>query len=58
MRPFRVEGDLTVFGDLILEDGATIEFIGNSSIADIYGQVTYNGDVTVTGNFTDLKNKF
>lgn len=55
---FRVEGDLTIFGDLILEDGATIEFIGNSSVADIYGEVKYNGDVTVTGNFTDLKNKF
>lgn len=55
---FRVEGDLTVFGDLIFEDGATIEFIGNSSVADIYGEVTYNGDVTVTGNFDDLKNKF
>ena len=55
---FRVEGSLKVYGDLILEDGATIEFIGNSSIANIFGKVVKNGNVTVTGNFTDLKNKF
>lgn len=55
---FRVEGNLTIYGDLILEDGAKIEFIGNSSIANIYGTVTKNGNVTVEGNFTDLQNKF
>lgn len=55
---FRVEGNLTVYGDLILEDGATIEFLGNASIANIYGKVQKNGNVTVNGDFSDLRNKF
>ena len=54
----RVEGNLTIYGDLILEDGATIEFIGNSSIANIFGEVDRKGDVMVQGNFTDFQNKF
>jgi len=55
---FRVEGNLTIYGDLILEDGAKIEFIGNSSIVNVYGEVKKNGTATVEGNFTDLQNKF
>jgi len=55
---FRVEGNLTIYGDLILEDGAKIEFIGNSSVANISGKVTKNGTATVEGTFTDLQNKF
>ncbi len=55
---FRVEGALTLFGDLILEDGATIEFIGTASIVNIFGSVVRNGNVTVKGTFADLQNKF
>ena len=36
---FRVEGNLVIYGDLILNDGATIEFIGESSVANIFGSV-------------------
>jgi hypothetical protein len=55
---FRVEGNLTIYGDLILEDGATMEFIGPASVVNIFGSVVKNGSVTVTGNFVDLQNKF
>ena len=54
----RIEGNLAIYGDLILEDGATLEFIGNSSVAYIVGNVVRNGDVTVTGEFNDYNNKF
>jgi len=54
----RIEGNLTIYGDLILEDGATIEFLGNSSIATVWGEVEKNGTVTVTGSFNDYYDKF
>lgn len=55
---FRVEGNLTIYGDLILNDGSTIEFIGNDSKATIFGKVKKSGTVEVLGNFDDVKNKF
>ncbi|MGI9547405.1 MAG: hypothetical protein ACR2MM_09230 [Flavobacteriaceae bacterium] len=55
---FRVEGNLTIYGDLVLNDGATLEFIGDNNIVNIFGSVKTNGTVTITGNFEDLKNKF
>ena len=54
----RIEGDLTIYGDLILEDGATIEFIGPDSVVNIFGDVEQNGNVTIIGTFDDVKNKF
>lgn len=55
---FRVEGNLTIYGDLVLNDGATIEFIGENSVVNIFGSVVTDGDVTVNGTFRDVKNKF
>lgn len=55
---FRVEGNLTIYGDLILNEGATIEFIGDDSVANIFGSVVKSGSATVTGTFNDIKNKF
>lgn len=54
----RIEGNLIIYGDLILNDGATIEFLGNSSSANIFGSVTKTGNTTVTGTFNDVRNKF
>lgn len=54
----RVEGTLQVYGDIILEDGATLEFMGTGSIADIFGSVKLNGSAQVTGTFDDLRNSF
>ncbi len=36
---FKVEGDLTVYGDLILNDGSALEFIGNNSVVNIFGSI-------------------
>ena len=55
---FRVEGNLTIYGDLDLKDGATIEFIGEDSVVNIFGSVKMGKDVTVTGVFNDVQNKF
>ena len=55
---FRVEGNLTIYGDLVLNDGATIEFIGENSVVNIFGSVVRNGNTNVTGTFRDIKSSF
>ena len=54
----RIEGNLTIFGDLVLNDGATLEFIGDDNVVNIFGDVEINGDVNITGNFEDIRDKF
>ncbi len=54
----RVEGNLTIYGNLVLNDGATIEFIGENSVVNIFGNVIRNGDTNVTGTFRDIRNSF
>lgn len=54
----RIEGNLTLFGDLVLEDGATLEFLGSDSRVNIYGDVERGDNVTVEGTFEDIRNKF
>ena len=53
-----VEGDLVIYGNLVLNDGASIAFLGDDSVIAVTGEVIKNGDVTVTGNFNDYYNKF
>ena len=55
---FRVEGNLTIYGDLVLNDGATIEFIGDDSVVNIFGKVKKSGNVTIDGKFEDVRDKF
>lgn len=52
----QIEGSVVIWGDLRLNSGAKINFIGNSSIT-IYGKVTKNSGVTITGSYTDTENK-
>ncbi|WP_036154771.1 LVIVD repeat-containing protein [Maribacter forsetii] len=54
----RVEGNLTIYGDLILNEGATIEFIGDDSVVNIFGSVTRGADTTVEGTFRDVRGAF
>lgn len=54
----RIEGNLTIYGDLIINDGATVDFVGDDSVVNIFGSVTRNGDTTVDGTFNDIKDKF
>jgi len=53
-----IEGDLIIYGDLILNDGATVNFLGDNSTANIFGNVFINGNAEVTGTFDDVRNKF
>jgi hypothetical protein len=54
----RIEGNLTIYGDLVLNEGATIEFIGDNSVVNIFGDVERNGNVSIEGTFRDVRNKF
>ena len=54
----RIEGSLTIYGDLVLEQGATIEFIGANSVADIHGDVDIHENAQVLGSFEDVRGKF
>lgn len=53
----QVEGSVVIWGDLILNSGAKINFIGNDSSITIYGKVTKNSNVTITGTYKDTENK-
>ncbi len=54
----KIEGDLIIYGDLNLNDGATIEFIGDASSANIFGNVNKSRNAQVLGTFDDVRNKF
>ena len=53
-----IEGNFTLFGDLILEDGATLQFLGDASTMDVFGNVQINGSAEVLGSFRDVRGKF
>ncbi|MEM1257712.1 MAG: hypothetical protein AAGH81_04225 [Bacteroidota bacterium] len=54
----RIEGDLTIYGDLVLEEGASLEFLGNTARVNIFGDVLMDDSATVTGEFDDVQDKF
>ncbi len=54
----KIEGSLTIYGDLILNDGATLEFIGVGSVANVFGNLKQSASAEVKGKFNDLKSKF
>ncbi|TDT45397.1 hypothetical protein CLV90_2484 [Maribacter spongiicola] len=54
----RVEGNLTIYGDLVLNDGATIEFIDENAVVAITGSVVKSATANVTGSFNDYFDKF
>lgn len=53
----RIEGNLSVYGDLNLNSGSTLEFAGDNSTIHVYGEVKRKDDAKVIGNFTDTSNK-
>lgn len=53
----QIEGNVTIYGDLIMEDGAQVEFLGNSSVIDIFGDVSAGREATVSGKFRDVRQK-
>ncbi|MEP2280561.1 hypothetical protein [Maribacter sp.] len=54
----RVEGNLTIYGDLNLNEGSTIEFIGDDSVVNIFGKVNRGANTTVEGSFRDVRGSF
>lgn len=54
----RIEGNLTIYGDLVLEENATIEFIGNTSRVNIFGTVKGAANANIRGTFDDIQDKF
>ena len=54
---FKVEGSIVIYGDLILNSGATIEFLGSGSSITIYGKVTKDKKATIKGDYTDTFDK-
>lgn len=53
----KIEGAVTIYGNLILNSGAKLEFVGSGSSITIFGNVTKNNNVTITGNYIDTFNK-
>lgn len=54
-----VEGDLTIYGDLILQAGATLRFSGSTDNSiNVFGDVVIDPSATVTGDFDDIQGKF
>lgn len=51
-----LEGSLVIYGNMILNNGAKIVFLGNNSSITVYGDVIKNGTVTIEGNYTDTYN--
>lgn len=54
---FRVEGNLTIYGDLILKKGAKIEFL-NNAVVTIFGEVVLEENTEVIGDFVDVRDAF
>lgn len=54
---FKVEGSVVIYGNLILNSNAKLEFLGAGSSITIYGNVTKNSNVMIIGNYTDTFNK-
>ena len=53
----RIEGSLTVYGNLNLNSGATLEFVGENSSIHVFGTVRQNSGSTVVGTYNDTSNK-
>lgn len=53
----QIEGNVTIYGDLVMEDGAQVEFLGDNSVIDIFGDVSSGKETTVSGKFRDVRQK-
>lgn len=54
----RVEGVMVIYGDLILEENASLEFLGDENNVYVLGNVVIANSASVEGNFNDRMNKF
>lgn len=54
---FKVEGSIVIYGNLIMNSGAKLEFLGSNSEITVYGKVTKNNGVSIIGTYKDTFNK-
>ena len=54
----RIEGSLTIYGDIVMGENSTLEFIGTESRANVFGDVIRANTAEVIGEFDDVQNKF
>lgn len=53
----KIEGSVVVYGNMVLNSGAKLEFVGSGSSITIFGTVTKGNNVTITGTYVDTFNK-
>ncbi|OOG76892.1 hypothetical protein [Algoriphagus sp. A40] len=53
----RLSGSTVIYGDLRLNSGAKLEFVGDDNTITIYGDVTVNSGASISGNFNDTEGK-
>lgn len=53
----RISGEVVIYGNLNLNSGATIEFVGQDDKITIFGRVNKGSGVTIKGEFDDTKGK-
>jgi hypothetical protein len=53
----KISGSVVIYGDLNLNSGATIEFVGEANSLTIFGRVQKGQNITIKGDFTDTENK-
>lgn len=54
----KLSGSIVIYGNLNMNSGAKLEFIGTGNKITVYGTVTQNNGSTVTGEYVDTENKF
>lgn len=53
----RLSGSVVIYGDLKLNSGAKLEFVGEGTSITIYGDVTINSGASISGDFIDTEGK-
>ena len=53
----QLHGSTVIYGDLRLNSGATLEFLGEGNSITVYGTVTINSGAEIIGDFTDTEKK-
>lgn len=53
----RLSGSTVIYGDLRLNSGAKLEFVGKGNTITVYGSVTINSGASISGDYTDTEGK-
>ena len=53
----KVEGNVVIYGNLVLNSNSNLEFVGSGSSITIYGNVIKGNNVDITGTFVDTFDK-